>query len=108
MFIDLSLSLTCAHLGQHLTAWLFCKNPLTMSYLTTHKFSVSYLLNFELSKKESVQKQASMSKNQEKRGRAENLFARAPENTEHGTTYTLQNRSVQPTVEIISWLWMYI
>ena len=30
-----------------------------------------------------------MSKNQEKRGTAKNLLVKAPENTEHGATYTL-------------------
>jgi hypothetical protein len=30
-----------------------------------------------------------MSKKQVKRGTAKNLFVRAPENTEHGVTYTL-------------------
>jgi hypothetical protein len=48
-----------------------------------------YLLYFELSKQELVKKQASMSKNQENGGTAKNLFARVPESTEHGATYTL-------------------
>jgi hypothetical protein len=42
-----------------------------------------------VSKKELVQQQAKMSKNQEKRGTTKNFFAKATENTEHGATYTL-------------------
>ena len=41
-----------------------------------------------------------MSKNQEKTGLAKNLFARVPENTEQGATYTLHNRSVQPKLKL--------
>jgi hypothetical protein len=67
-----------------------------MSYLPTHNFSVFYLLNIELSKKELVQQQARKSKNQEKRGTAKNLFAKAPENTRAWCyLHITHNRSVQ-------------
>jgi hypothetical protein len=58
-----------AHIqGWHFSAWHFCKNLLTRSYFTNYKFSVFYFLNFELSKKNWCIVQASVSKNQNRKG----------------------------------------